>query len=388
MTASEEIIARARSAFQRAFNTEPDFFTYAPGRVNLIGEHTDYNDGFVLPMAISYGTVIAAGRSSNHAIHAVAADYDDSYDLIDLNGTLSRRDDLPWTDHLRGVAHTFQMQGHSLSGINLTISGDIPKGAGLSSSASLGVALGLAFIESEGDQLTPVELAMIAQKSETDFVGTTCAIMDQLVSASATQGKALLIDCRSLETTAIPIPDNSAVLIIHSGVERELADSKYNERREQCEAVALHFGVGALRDLNLEQLIEGKEQIDDIAFRRARHVITENIRTLNAAEALQAGDLERLGQLMAQSHESMRDDFEITVPKIDELVKIAQSAIGPEGGARMTGGGFGGCVVTIAPKEKIDMVKKAILNTYRTPSGEPPRFIEAAPSAGARLLNL
>ncbi|MEP3226824.1 MAG: galactokinase [Parasphingorhabdus sp.] len=382
-----KLIARARAGFVRAFDKEPEFFTYAPGRVNLIGEHTDYNDGFVLPMAINFGTVVAAGSTSNTEISAVAVDFSDSHDRIKLGTPITRREDLPWSHHVRGIANILQNSGQKLVGTNLAVSGDVPKGAGLSSSASLGVSLGKALTTiAELNEFSAVALARIAQQSEIEFVGTACGIMDQLTSASGQAGSALLLDCRSLETRAIALSENLSVLIVHSGVERGLADSSYNERREQCELAAQQMGVASLRDVDIDLLEASKNSLDETIYRRAKHVVTENARTLQAAKALTEGNLEQLGQLMAQSHISMRDDFAITVPKVDELVAIAQAEIGDQGGARMTGGGFGGCIVAVMDKDAVESVREAITAQYKTPKGEAPTTISVTPSDGLSLI--
>jgi galactokinase len=384
MSIDPQLITRATDAFQAQFGTPPKHVIHAPGRVNLIGEHTDYNDGFVLPCAINFGTVIAIGPQAASRIDVVAADYAGAADQFDLTAAIRRRDDADWTSHIRGVAAILQQRGHGLPGAQIAIAGNVPQGAGLSSSASLGVGMAKALATLAGlASLTSTDFALIAQQSENDFVGCACGNMDQLTSAHAQAGRALLIDCRSLETRAVAVPDDLTVLIVHSGVRRELADSAYNERRAQCEAVARHFGVAALRDLDLATLNTGAAALDPVAFRRARHVITENARTLAAAEALAAHDLKTLGTLMAQSHASMRDDFEITVPPVDALVALAKSEIGAEGGARMTGGGFGGCIVAILPQSSAARVRDRIAKDYATPDGTPPLMIEAILSAGA-----
>jgi galactokinase len=218
--------------------------------------------------------------------------------------------------------------------------------------------------------LDATAVALLAQRAENRFVGCQCGIMDQLVSARGEPGHALLIDCRTLAALPVPLPDDLAVMIVHSRVARGLVDSAYNERRRQCEVAARHYGVPALRDLELAQLLSGAQGLDHTVLRRARHVVTENQRTLDAADALAAGDLQRLGVLMAASHASMRDDFDITVPAVDQLVAIAQTAIGLEGGARMTGGGFGGCVVALLPQSSVGAVRAQIEREYRTPCGE------------------
>lgn len=391
MSISPALIERAKSAYRRAYSVDPDTLIHAPGRVNLIGEHTDYNDGFVLPMAINYGTVIAAGDnsagSSGGSLHSIAADFDDAQDSFALDGSITQKASESWANHIRGIAYAMQQHGLELAGANLAIAGDVPAGAGLSSSASLGVATAMALAHIGGHHmLTPTDFALIAQQSENAFVGTACGIMDQLVSARAENASALMIDCRSLNCAPVPMPDDVAVLIVHSGVERELADSAYNERRQQCEAVAAHFGVKALRDISLEQLLAAQNTLDETVFRRAHHVVTENARVLQAAKALADNDLATMGRLMAQSHISMRDDFAITVPKIDALVALLQEVIGPQGGARMTGGGFGGCVVAMMRKDAQESVKAHIAEHYTAPSGNTPQIFTAMPSAGAHIV--
>lgn len=376
----EAPLARVERSFREAFGAAPDLLVQAPGRVNLIGEHTDYNDGFVLPCAIDLGTAIAARARDDAQIEAVATDFSGEHDLIDLDGPIAHTGG--WRDYVRGVA--VMLQGGGLArGADLAISGDVPKGAGLSSSASLEVGVATTLARLHGLAINPTEIALLAQRAENEFVGCSCGIMDQLVSARAQAGHALLIDCRSLDCRPVPMPAGLAVIVIHSRIERGLVDSAYNKRRAQCEAAARHYGVAALRDLDHAALESGATGLDAVAFRRARHVVTENARTLAAADALAAGDLQRLGVLMAQSHASMRDDFEITVPAIDRLVEIAAEAIGKEGGARMTGGGFGGCVVALAPEAVVERVREAVARDYRSPDGEVAHFMVCRPSAGA-----
>jgi galactokinase len=387
VTPRHTVVDRARRSFEHAFGYAPEFVAHAPGRVNLIGEHTDYNDGFVLPMAIGFGTAVAAGPRTDGKVAVFAADRGGASDLFDLSVPIEHRGDQPWTAHVRGIAHALIARGFGLEGMNIAIAGDVPQGAGLSSSASLGVAAAMAFARASGlATLSATDFALIAQQSENQFVGTACGIMDQLVSARAELGCALLIDCRSLDASPVRMPGDVAVAIIHSGVARELAGSAYNDRRRQCEDMARHAEVAALRDLTLSELEAAASGIDPVALRRARHVVTENARTCAAAEALAAGDLETMGALMAQSHASMRDDFEITVPKIDELVSIAQEAVGAQGGARMTGGGFGGCIVAVCAASRIADATATIATRYATPAGGPPPIYISAPAAGARYL--
>lgn len=382
MSVDPALIERARDGFRRAFGGDPDLLVHAPGRVNLIGEHTDYNDGFVLPCAIDRGTLVAASLRSDGRIVAVALDEDGARDEFAVGAGVSRAD-AHWANYPRGVAAA--LAGRGAAGVDLAIAGNVPRGAGLSSSASLSVAVATALSEAGQLGLSPVEVARAAQAAENDFVGISCGIMDPLTSACGEAGHALLIDCRALSVSPVPVPDPLALLVVHSGIERGLAGSAYNERRAQCEVAARHYGVAALRDLGAEQLAE-RGSLDPVAWRRARHVVTENARTLAAAEALGRADLSALSALMAASHASMRDDFEITVPAIDRLVEIAGEAAGDEGGVRMTGGGFGGCVVALVATHRIEAVIEAVAAHYRSPAGAPAQIYRFNAAAGAGRL--
>jgi galactokinase len=378
---------RVLSSFVSAYGEPPQTVVRAPARVNLIGEHTDYNDGFVLPCAIDYETIVAATPRDDARLRVVAADYGDATDEFRLNAPIGPRAAVPWANYVRGVATMLQRRGGALRGAELAIGGSVPQGAGLSSSASFEVAVLQTLNTLQALDIDPTEIALLAQRAENEFVGCQCGVMDQLASARGRAGHALLIDCRTLEIKPVPLPPDLAIMIVHSRIARELADSAYNERRQQCEAAARHYGVAALRDVDAARLAAGAAGLDALVLRRARHVVTENQRTLDAAGALAAGDLRRLGALMAESHDSMRDDFEITVPAIDQLVEIAQQAIGPEGGARMTGGGFGGCIVALMPESKVPAVRAAIDARYRSPSGESATIYVTRASAGAGALD-
>jgi galactokinase len=373
---------RAAQAYRHHFGSEPDMLFRAPGRVNLIGEHTDYNDGFVLPAAIDRETVVAIGAADGRQITAIASDFGDDRDSFSLDQPI-----IPvkadWANYVRGMALTMMAEGIALSGAQMAIAGDVPLGSGLSSSAALEIAVGGALAATANQTIDPTRLAKIAQRAENEFVGCACGIMDQLISTRGEARHALLIDCRSLECTPVSIPDGVSIIIAHSGVRHAHAGGEYNDRRAQCEAAARHYGVPALRDLTPEQLDAGKAGLDDLPYRRARHVVTENARTEAAALSLKRGNLQRLGELMEQSHTSMRDDFEITVPAVDQLAAIMATAVGNEGGARMTGGGFGGCVIAIAPDARVSAVVKAIADQYRTPEGLAAEVFVCQPSAGA-----
>jgi galactokinase len=383
-----DLRSRLLESFALAFGCAPDVIARAPGRVNLIGEHTDYNDGFVLPAAIGVETLVAIRRRGDDQINLVAADFDHQQDRFTLSDRIDKSP-LGWANYARGMIQSLIDAGFALCGADIAIAGNVPQGAGLSSSASFEVAVGQAFKTLCGlDGLDSTMLARVAQRAECDFVGTKCGIMDQLVSARGAAGHALLIDCRSLETQAVPVPETLVIMIVHSGITRGLVDGAYNERRAQCEAAAAHFGVVALRDLDEDALMIGGRALDPVTFARARHVVTENARTVAAAAALRADDLAALGRLMAQSHASMRDDFDITLPAIDQLVAILQRSIGSDGGARMTGGGFGGAVVALMHRAKLAEVAAAVSSQYRTPAGVAPQIMIETAQAGAGNLSL
>ncbi len=378
---------RTTSAFTRHFGHLPTLHLRAPGRVNLIGEHTDYNDGFVLPCAIDFDTRIAAAPRPDRQVRVCACDYGDALDQFDLDAPILARPDAPWANYVRGVVQVLLAKGLNLGGMDLAIAGNVPQGAGLSSSASLEVAVAQAFnVLHNSELLSPTDIALVAQKAENSFVGVNCGIMDQLISACGQADHALLIDCRSLSTQAVPLPAGLAVVIVHSHVQRGLVGSEYNTRRQQCEAAAAHYGVKALRDIDIARLERDAAGLDAVVLRRARHIVSENQRTLDAAQALATGDLQRLGQLMAASHDSMRDDFEITVPPIDHLVAILQAAIGPQGGARMTGGGFGGCAVALLPEALVPTARAAVAAQYRAPHGDAATVYVCHASAGVGVV--
>ena len=376
-------LQKTKQTFISAFSVQPTLSVQAPGRVNLIGEHTDYNGGFVLPCAIDYHTVITGSRRNDDRVRVIAVDYDGEEDEFDLGKPIQPRKNLLWANYVRGVTKHLLEAGHRLGGANLVISGNVPQGAGLSSSASLEVATGQFFKSLFDLAISPTEIAQIGQRAENLFVGCNCGIMDQLISAQGKAGHALLIDCRSLETQSFSMPADLEVVIINSNVKRGLVGSEYNTRREQCETGARFFQQPALRDVTLEQFNAVAHELDPVVAKRVRHVLTENARTVEAASALEKGDLKRMGELMAESHASMRDDFEITVPQIDTLVEIVKAAIGDKGGVRMTGGGFGGCVVALIPEDLVDTVQQAVANEYEAKTGIKETFYVCKPSQGA-----
>ncbi|MBD2783478.1 galactokinase [Xenorhabdus sp. DI] len=365
----QTLIQNVTDAFHACFNSSPTHFFQAPGRVNLIGEHTDYNAGFVLPCAINFHTVLAAAKREDTCVRVIAVDYHHQVDEFDLGQPILFQPEKMWANYVRGVVKCLAARGYSFGGMDLAMSGNIPQGAGLSSSASLEVVIGQAFNSLYRLAISPKIIALNGQQAENQFVGCHSGIMDQLISACGEEQHALLIDCLTLEMQPVPMPDEAVVMIINSNKQRGLVDSEYNTRRQQCEEAARLLGVKALCDITLEQFSAKQALLDTLLVRRARHVISENGRTQWAAEALRAGDLFRLSQLMDESHRSMRDDFEITVSEIDVLVAMVKNVIGDCGGVRMTGGGFGGCVVALVPPDLVKNVEKAIEQQYAAKTG-------------------
>lgn len=373
------------AVFRQSYGHDATLTVQAPGRVNLIGEHTDYNDGFVLPCAIDYATVVSAAKRDDRQIRVIAVDCDGEQDIFSLDEPILSHPTQQWSNYVRGVIKHLQQRDPHFGGADLVLSGNVPQGAGLSSSASLEVAVGKAIQTLYHLALDNVALALNGQEAENQFVGCNCGIMDQLISALGKDNHALLIDCRTLGTRAVPMPDNVAVVIINSNVKRGLVDSEYNARREQCETGARFFTAAKLRDVELSQFAAVEHELDPVVAKRVRHVLTENARTLAAADALAAGDLGLMGSLMAQSHASMRDDFEITVPPIDALVEIVKREIGDNGGVRMTGGGFGGCIVALMPTGLVDTVRQAVADQYQAKTGLKETFYVCHASEGTSL---
>ena len=371
--------------FQQQFACPHTALIRAPGRVNLIGEHTDYNDGFVLPCAIDFATHVAIAPNGSRNVRVYAADYNER-DEFSLDAPITQSDK-QWANYIRGVIWALAEHGFRLlEGVDIAVSGNVPQGAGLSSSAALEVGIGKALQHVFRLPLDETEIAKIGQYAENRFVGCNCGIMDQLTSACGQAHHAVLIDCRSLNAQAVPIPAGLAIMIIHSHVQRGLVGSEYNTRRAQCEAAAAHFGVKALRDVSLAQFEAGKQGLDETAARRARYIIQENQRTLDAAAAMRRNDIAALSRLMAASHAGMRDEFEITHPAVDTLVALASEVIGERGGVRMTGGGFGGCVVALVPHDLVDAVQAHIAANYHARTGLQEEVFVCTPQAGVSVV--
>jgi galactokinase len=376
-----------RLAFRRQFGDgEPRLFA-APGRVNLIGEHTDYNEGFVLPMAIDRATIVAAQANSRRRVRVHSLNLNETAEFeLDAPGPKRRG---IWLDYVEGVARALEARGLVLSGADMLLSSDVPVGAGLSSSAALEIAVGSAFLGVSGVELSKVELALAGQHAEHDYVGIKCGIMDQLVVACGEKGRALLIDCRSLEMSLIPIKTTStAIAICDTRVKHELASSEYNTRRAECERGVELFsrwlpGIRSLRDVSLGDFQAHEEQLPEPIRSRCRHVVTENARTLRAADVLRADDFGEMGRLMRASHDSLRDDYEVSCRELDVLVEIAASIDGVFG-ARMTGGGFGGCTVNLLEREALEKFQEQVAAEYNKATGKLPLIYISNPADGAR----
>ncbi len=371
-----------KKSFSEHFGYGATGVFHGPGRVNLIGDHTDYNDGFVLPAAINFGTDIAASLRKDNKIRVVALDCNGESAEFDLD-QISFDEEKMWVNYVAGSLQALMVHFPQIKGLDMVVSGDVPLGAGLSSSASLEIAILKAAATLNQLPLDGVKAALIGQAAENNFVGCNCGIMDQLISSMGKGGHAMLLDCRSLTFEDVPVPADFEIVIVNSNVKRGLVDSEYNARREQCEMVAKALNKKALRDVSMPELEANKSQLDDVSFRRARHVITENDRAQATLEALIVNDAASLSQLMKASHHSLRDDFEVTTKELDGLVTIIDEIVGEEGGARMTGGGFGGCVVALVPKDKVKQVFDTVSSEYPEQFGLTPEIYVCTAAAGA-----
>jgi galactokinase len=381
---AEDVRERVVRAFVAQHGTGPTYLARAPGRVNLIGEHTDYNEGFVLPMAIPWGVWIAIAPSPDETVLAFSLDFEGP---IRFSARRPERGGPKWGEYLKGVAWALGEAGVRVAGWQGAVGGNVPIGAGLSSSAAIEVAAARAFAAVSGVEWDPARMALLAQKAENDWVGVRCGIMDQMVSAAAREGHALLIDCRTLALRHLPLPPSARVVVIDSGVRRGLVDSAYNERREQCEHAARRLGRVALRDVPRAELEARAAELPETTMRRARHVITEIERTLQAADALSGGDVAEFGRLMSASHASLRDDFEVSTRELDRLVELAVADPSCYG-ARMTGAGFGGCVVALVKAEAAEGLARRVCQDYARSSGRQSAAYLCEAAEGAQLLRM
>ncbi|MGM0498730.1 MAG: galactokinase [Bacillota bacterium] len=361
----------------------------APGRVNLIGEHTDYNDGFVMPMAIEKEITMLAQLRPDRKVKFYSLDYDQmvEYDLDNLEYD----EENIWANYLLGVIDEIQKLGEKLQGFNLMFTGNIPQGSGLSSSAALEVVTALAITDLHKIKIDGVEMALLAQRAENDFVGVQCGIMDQYISRLGQKDHALLIDCRTNEYELVPFKnDNYQIVICNSKVERGLVDSEYNQRREECNQAVDFFAkhenskITALRDLDLETVEKYKNELSENVYKRAHHVVSENKRVLESQKALKANDMLKFGELMYASHKSLSKDYEVSCKELDILVNLAADE--NITGARMTGAGFGGCTVNLVKKDKLDDFVKNIKVKYKEKTGIEAEVYVSNPGNGARKL--
>ncbi|HTE19619.1 MAG TPA: galactokinase, partial [Armatimonadota bacterium] len=358
-------------SFQALYGQPPKIRVRAPGRVNLIGEHTDYNGGFVLPMAIPQQTEVELTPREDRTVRAFSANL--SPDKRQGQYTLGEEKvGLGWIDYIQGVTWVLRREGFDVGGFDLWVRSDVPPGSGLSSSAALEVALLRGLREAFRLKLDDVLIALLGQKVECDFVGAPVGVMDQMASSLAQGFAALFLDTRTLHYERVPLPSGVDLIVINSGVTHALVGDDYRTRRAECERAAEQLGVPQLRDLSEDQLPRALALPDPLG-RRTRHVVTENARTLAAADALAGGELRRMGELMAASHASMRDDFAITVPPIDALAEIVEAVLDGEGGARMTGGGFGGSVLALVDAGSVDAVVAAVESAYDAAGFDAPR---------------
>jgi galactokinase len=347
--------AGLQEAFRNRFGERPRMFR-APGRVNLIGEHTDYNDGFVMPAAIEFATWAASAPRDDRRLVVHSENYAETVEF-DIDQPPPRRGH--WSDYVLGVATMLQWEGLKLRGANLLLRGEVPIGAGLSSSASLEVAVALALAPVP---VEPERLAKLCQRAENVYAGVRCGIMDQFIATHARVGTSLMLDCRSLEYSFSPLPTGVKLVIANSMVRHSLAAGEYNRRRAECAEAAAFFGK-SLRDVTVEELEQAACRLPDTIFRRARHVITENARVIQAQAALNRSDLGTFGKLMYESHRSLRDDFEVSCAELDTLVEVARGVPGVYG-SRMTGGGFGGCTISLVAEDRVDAFRPAIAVAY------------------------
>jgi len=372
------------SQFQSVYGSTPRYVIRAPGRANLIGEHTDYNDGFVMPLAVSQALWLAVSPRPDDTIRVCSMDFENVVSSFSLSQL--QDDSLPhWTKHVRGGWWFMAQRGVKLPGADIVLGGDIPIGVGMSSSAAIGVAVVEAALAlSEDESYSQIEKALMAVEIEHEFMNVPCGVMDQIASAAAREGTAMLLDCRSLETTPVVIPASVLVLVMNTAKSRELAGSAYAERRRQCEEAAALMGISALRDATPEMVEAHKDRLGEIRYRRARHVVTENERTLAMQQVLEDNDLERAGDLLNASHASLRDDYQVSSRELDVMSELARSRPGCFG-ARMMGGGFGGCAVGLIRADAADDVISVVEAGYVAETGLSPEFYVCSPSAGSSV---
>jgi galactokinase len=377
-----------QQTFRELYGTDARIYR-APGRVNLIGEHTDYNDGFVMPAAIGFSTWVAAAPRPDRKIVVYSTNYAQQVEFdLDAVVTPARQH---WGDYVYGVAVILEQNGYDLRGANLLIRGDVPIGAGLSSSAAIEVATGYALLDTAGLSMDRIELAKLCQRVENEFIGLRSGIMDQFVSCNGREGHALMLDCRSLDYRLLPLPAEVRLVICNTMVKHSLATGAYNQRRAECEAGVQHLrsflpDVRALRDVSLSELQQYGRDLPEVIYRRCHHVISENERVLASAAALEQGDFTTFGRLMNASHQSLRDDYEVSCEELDVMVRLAGEVEGVYG-ARMTGGGFGGCTINLVSAEHVSEFERVVAQGYQQATGHAPEIYICSAAEGAERLD-
>ena len=373
------------TAFRNLYGGEPRIYR-APGRVNLIGEHTDYNGGLVMPAAINFSTFVAITPRDDALvkIHSDIFKEDASVDLADPPACGRTH----WSDYPIGVAVKLQESGRKLHGANMLVHAEVPLGSGLSSSAAIEVSTALGLLDVAGEQIDRLQLAKICQQAENEFVGARTGLMDQFIACFGKADHAVMLDCRSLQSLPLPLPDHVKLVVCNTMVKHELASSEYNARREQCEAgvriLSQHLpNVRSLRDVTAEDVVKFRERLGDLLYRRCLHVTTENDRVRAAAEALGDGDLKTFGKLMYKSHESLRDDYEVSCKELDIMVDLGREMPGVYG-ARMTGGGFGGCTINLVQVSAVDNFSQTIKTRYAEAVGKDPEIYVCTAADGAK----
>jgi len=371
-------------AFQSLYGGQPKIYR-APGRVNLIGEHTDYNQGFVMPAAIDFSTWVAIAPRQDRKLSLRSENFAETVELdLDKPAASGRGH---WSDYPFGVAVKLEQSGRRLMGANVLVHGDVPIGSGLSSSAAIEVATGLALLENSEVTIDRMALAKLCRQAENEFVGIRCGLMDQFISCFGHSGHALLLDCRQLDYKLLPLPENVKLVVCNTMVKHELASSEYNARRAECEeGVRVLAGklsqVQSLRDVTMNDLERSRSELSEVVYRRCRHVVGENHRVTAAAAALRSGDLMLFGKLMAESHQSLRDDYEVSCEELDVLVNLANEVEGVFG-ARMTGGGFGGCTINLVESNSVESFKQMVASGYGKATGRTPEIYVCSAAQGA-----
>jgi galactokinase len=370
--------------FRRVFERAPEVETRAPGRVNLIGEHTDYNDGFVLPTDIDRSIRICAAARNDRVVRAHSADFGQTTSF-EIDGIV-RDERATWSNYIRGVIDQYNRHGDQVRGMDLAVSGNIPVASGLSSSAALEVATAETCRVLSGLQIDPVSMALLCQSAEREFAGVQCGIMDQFVSTLGRERTALFLDCRDLSYELVPLEMQARIVICDTRKQRSLQTSEYNKRRAECEGAAgaldaVLGNVKALRDVSPQQLETHKDQMPELWYRRARHVVTENQRVISAVQFLKAGEIREFGRLMYESHASLREDYEVSCPELDILVELAAEQPGTIG-ARMTGAGFGGCTVNLVESDAVPEFQAVVKGKYQARTGLEPMIYVCNPSDG------